>query len=260
MAFMKEKHKMFVNKTVCVKRSRKHLYIKTVALLLAAVLLCGMTGCSKNEEHISEPESSSSDSQNISVDSSPSDDISSVQSDSSAEFNFDEAVKNITLFGQKISLPCAWSDFGEDFSHDDQYVPAENDLCCNLLYKGEKVGCIFFGDCDIENADDAETKPVVCISIGHYDYGYPYDSKELDWLDRAGYYPGLLEFSFGELTMESTEENIKNFLGNPTSDSEGYNCHYLVYDYDNGYLFFTINDDARRKGRLLEMHIDVEVN
>lgn len=60
--------------------------------------------------------------------------------------------------------------------------------------------------------------------------------------------------------MESIEENIKNFLGDPSSNSDGYNCHYLVYDYDNGYLLFTINDEAKRDGQLLEMHVCVEVN
>ena len=52
-----------------VKRNRKHCYIKPFAMLLAAVLMCGVTGCSKNEG-VSDSESSSGDSQNISADNS----------------------------------------------------------------------------------------------------------------------------------------------------------------------------------------------
>ncbi len=224
---------------------------KAAALLLTGAMLYGLAGCDRSK-------ASDADSGSISSTLTVSD--SADLSDTQAEFNFDEAVKDITLFGHKISLPCMWSDFGEDFSHDDVFVPADDDLSCNLLYKGKKIGVIFFGNCDVEHSDEIETKPVVCISVGHYDYGYPYEAEELDWLDRAGYYSGLLEFSFGELTMESLEENIKNFLGDPSSNPDGYNYHYLIYDYDNGYLLFIINDDAKRNGRLLEMHVCVEVD
>lgn len=65
MAFVEETS---VNRAAYVKRSRKHRYIKPFALLLAAVLLCGLTGCSKNGT--SSPGSSLGDSQNISSDSS----------------------------------------------------------------------------------------------------------------------------------------------------------------------------------------------
>ncbi len=221
---------------------------KTILILTTLAMLCGLAGCDRSEASDADFGSTSSTST-----VSDSADLSGTQ----AEFNFDEAVKDITLFGHKISLPCMWSDFGDDFSHDDVFIPADDDLSCGLLYKGKIIGVIFFGNCDIEHSYELETKPVVCITVGHYDYGYPYEAEELDWLDRAGYYSGLLEFSFGELTMESPEENIKNFLGDPSSSSEGYNCHYLVYDYDNGYLLFTINDEAKRNGRLLETHVYV---
>ncbi len=223
---------------------------KAAALLLAGVMLCGLAGCDRSK-------ASDADSGSISSTLTVSD--SADLSDTQAEFNFDEAVKDINLFGHKISLPCMWSDFGEDFSHDDMFIPADDDLSCNLLYKGKKIGVIFFGNCDVEHSDEIETKPVVCISVGHYDYGYPYDEEELDWLDRAEYYTGLLEFGFSEFTMGSTEDVILKVLGTPNDRPDGFNCHYLVYDYDNGYLLFIINDDAKRNGRLLEMHVCVEV-
>ncbi len=230
---------------------KKRILKRAAAFLLAGAMLCGLAGCDRSETNDVDSDSISS---TLTV--SDSADLSGTQ----AEFNFDEAVKDITLFGHKISLPCMWSDFGDDFSHDDVFIPADDDLTCGLLYKGKIIGVIVFGNCDVEHSDELETKPVVCISVGHYNYGYPYEAEELDWLDRVDYYSGLLEFSFGELTMESLEENIKNFLGDPSSNSDGFNCHYLIYDYDNGYLLFTINDEAKRNGRLLEMHVCVEVN
>ncbi len=246
---------------------------KTVALLATAALLCSFTGCAGNEASNAIPdsvtsalqstpkaESKDSRSSEINSDNTGSSGAQNEQNGGQSEFDFDEAVKNITLFGHKISLPCMWSDFGEDFSYGSDFIPADNDLGCALLYKGKMVGMIFFGNCDAEHANEIEIKPVVCVSVGHYDYGYPYDEDELDWLDRAGYYPGLLELGFSEFTMGSTEDVILKVLGTPNERSEGFNCHYLTYDYDNGYLLFIINDDAKRNGRLLEMHICVEVN
>ncbi len=246
---------------------------KAVALLATAALLCSFTGCAGNEASNAIPdsvtsalqstpdaESKDSVSSQVNSDNTSSSDAQTEQNSGQSEFDFDEAVKNITLFGHKISLPCMWSDFGEDFSYGSNFIPADNDLGCPLLYNGKNVGMIFFGNCDAKYAHEIETKPVVCIVAGHYNYGYPYDSEELDWLDRAGYYSGLLELDFYKFTMKSTEDEILEVLGTPNDRSEGFNCHYLVYDYDSGYLLFTINDDAGRNGRLLEMHVCVEVN
>lgn len=242
-------------------------------MLAAVTLLCGFTGCAGNEVSNAVPDSATSalqstpgaeskDLQGSEANSgnTGSSEAQNEQNSGQSEFDFDEAVKNITLFGHKISLPCMWSDFDGDFSYGSNFVPADNDLGCPLLYNGKNVGVVFFGNCDAEHANEIETKPVVCVVVGHYDYGYPYDAEELDWLDRAGYYSGLLEFGFFKFTMESTEDEILKVLGAPNDRSEGFNCHYLVYDYDNGYLLFTINDDAKRNGRLLEMHVCVEVN
>lgn len=80
------------------------------------MLLCGIAGCNKNEEQVSELGSSSGDSQSFSVDNLTPDDTSSEQGNDSDEFDFDEAVKNITLFGHKISLPCTIADFGGLFA------------------------------------------------------------------------------------------------------------------------------------------------
>ena len=244
----------FVRKTSYVKRSRKHRYIKPFALLLAAVLLCGTAGCRKDEGQISELGSSSGDSQSFSVDNSTSDDTSSEQDNDSDEFDFDEAVKNITLFGHKISLPCAWSDFGEDFSYAELF-PVDNDLFCRLYYKGKQIGNVVFGDCN-EYSEDIESKQVVSVIGGHTNYDYPYENEfDINYLDKLGYYLGLVEFEVGGITMESSERHIKDVLGEPNEITEGINCHIIDYEYSNGYILFSINDDDGKEGKIIEFHV-----
>lgn len=235
---------------------------RAVALLATAILLCGFTGCDSKESN-STPIAESKDSQNSKA--NPSDtglsDAQNEQSGGQAEFNFDEAVKNITLFGHNISLPCRWSDLSNDFTHDTMYITSGNNLMCRLMYKGEKIGSIVFGGCDVEHSDEAESKPVVSIIIGFNDYGYPYEDYELPYLNGIGCHLGLLELNFGDLSMTSTEEDIRATLGEPNAIEKGaVNRHYLDYDFDNGYLYFCINDDASRKGRIIEFYIYVDSN
>lgn len=232
---------------------------RVVALLATAILLCGFTGCDSKEAN-STPVAESKDPQNSEANSGDTG-SSDGQNGAQSEFNFDEAVKNITLFGQQISLPCKWSDLSNDFTHDTMYITSGNNLMCRLMYKGEKIGSIVFGDCDIEHSDEAESKPVVSIIIGFNDYGYPYEDYELPYLKGIGCHLGLLELNFGGLSMTSTEEDIKAALGEPNTIEKGaVNRHYLDYDFDNGYLYFCINDDASRKGRIIEFYIYVNSN
>lgn len=280
-------------------RSRYGKKVKrAAALLITAAVLCGFTGCGKNETSSSAPLSSSSvpqsvpadksevsqsrenNSGNNSVTSTPqsvpdeeskdsqssevnSDNTSSSgtqsgQNNGQSEFNFDEAVKNITLFGHKISLPCAWSDFGEDFSHDDMYIPSGDDLLCNLQYKGEYIGCIIFSDCvDAEDTAEVESKPVIQLVMGFSNYGYPYTSNELKYFETIKNYTGPIEFNFGNLSMSSDEKDIIAELGEPGKiGGEVSGRHWLHYDYDNGYLDFYINDNER-VGRIMELYIGV---
>lgn len=97
MAFAKEKLET-VNKSPYVKHGRKHRHIKSVSLLLTAVLICEMTGCSKNEDRISVLGTSLYELQNISADNSTSDDTSCGQDDSPL------SIKKL-IFSYAIHLP-----------------------------------------------------------------------------------------------------------------------------------------------------------
>lgn len=220
------------------------------ALVLAATLLCGMTGCSKNEVRISEPESSSSDSQSFFMDNSTSDGTSSGQGDSSAEFNFDEAVKNITLFGHKISLPCTIADFGEDFSlnsepFDKPLSAGENRVLCNLIYKGLNIGGVTIADCTSD--DNYNDKVIDTLLLGFaVDYSdWPETFKESVFRD-TGWYQDLIEVDLGGITFELSEEQVKSMLGSPTAE-EPY--------FDNGkkltYTFF--QDDEKSQLKRIEI-------
>ena len=221
--------------------------------MTAAALLCWLAGCGKNEVESFVPDSVSSVSQSVpdaetsisqnsvvSADSTGSPDAQSAPTASEPAFDFDEAVKNIDLFGHKISLPCYWSDFNEDFSLGDIRIPSDNDLMCQLLYKGDKIGNIFFSDCD--NEDEIESCSIKGVTIGFSLYGYPYDPDyNLDFLETAGYYTGLLELNMGNISMSYSESDIIAKLGEPSTSSGDGSSHYLDYHYDNGHLNFYID-------------------
>lgn len=110
----------------------KQRFKTAAALPVMVAMLCGLAGCGKSETGSSAPLSSSSVPQSIPTDkstiSSDNTDSLGAQGGGQSDFDFDAAVKNITLFGQKISLPCYWSDFGEDFSHDEIYRSDDDEL------------------------------------------------------------------------------------------------------------------------------------
>lgn len=223
----------------------KQRFKMAAALPVMCAMLCGLAGCGKSEAGSSAPLSSSSVTQSIptnkSTISSDNTDSLGAQGGGQSDFDFDEAVKNITLFGQKISLPCYWSDFGEDFSHDEIYRSDDDELSCQLMYKGKIIGNIFFGDCaDTEDISEAESHPIVCIVIGFTSYGYPYDEYYLDFFERLGYYTGQIEFALGDISMSSTENDIIAELGEPSAITEGGSKHYLDYNYDSGYFHFVV--------------------
>lgn len=233
--------------------------------MVTVTMLCGFAGCGKKETSSSVPLSSSSVMQSIPTDTSTiiSDNIGSsgaqsVQNNGQSDFDFDEAVKNMTLFGQKISLPCYWSDFGEVFSHDEMYISSDDDLMCTLRYKGKIIGDVFFGNCaETEDTSEAESHPIVCIVIGFTDYSYFYDEYDLNLFESLGYYTGQLEFVLGDVMMSSTEDDIIAVLGEPSKITEGGSrWRYLDYKYDNGYFHFVFDVNKEPCG-IMELYIKV---
>lgn len=241
---------------------KRRLKSKTAALFAAAILLCGLTGCDGGETSSAVHNSSASAAQStaaesskeiqsaaVSSDNAGSSDAQSEQSVVKTEFDFDKAVKNISLFGHKISLPCRWSDFGEDFSHDEMYFESDDGMMCSLRYKGKQIGTILFGNCaGEENTDKIEQNPVMLIVIGFTNYGYPYNSSDLKYLESTGYYTGLLELDLGGVSMSSAEKDITAKFGEPSKASEGGNLRFLDYKYDNGYFHIVIDNNNKQKG------------
>lgn len=251
---------------------KRRLKSKTAALFAAAILLCGLTGCDGGETSSAVHNSSASAAQStaaesskeiqsaaVSSDNAGSSDAQSEQSVVKTEFDFDKAVKNISLFGHKISLPCRWSDFGEDFSHDETYYPSGNDVMCGLLYKGKKIGDVFFANCSGKDGTaEIEKKPIICIIFGFTNYGPPYADNRQKYLENLGYYTDLLELSVGNISMSSVKNDIIKELGEPSligGNTSG--NHRLTYNYENGYLAFYISGDANYKGGINELYVCV---
>lgn len=248
---------------------------KVMTAALTFALLCGFTGCAKEETGSSAPQSTAARSSSsvkqsvpnnnsevpqssaVSSDNTVSSDTQSEQSAVKTEFDFDEAVKNISLFGHKISLPCYWSDFDEDFSHDDMYFESDDGLMCSLRYKGKKIGSILFGNCvGEENTDKIEHNPVMLIIIGFTNYGYPYNSSDSKYFESTGYYTELLELNLDGVSMSSTEKDITAKFGEPSKITEGGGLRFLDYKYDNGYFHFVIDKNKMTNGSM-ELYIYV---
>ncbi|MCH5206546.1 MAG: hypothetical protein J1F09_06295 [Oscillospiraceae bacterium] len=223
---------------------------KIFAFVLALSMLCAMTGCDKNEGGISNPDSSNnSESSTSSVEdslSSPSaPDPSSEESTGStsepatgqAEFDFDEAVKNITLFGNKISLPCTIADFGEDFSLDEDVqrpIGDTGNMLSNLLYQGFKIGTVIIKDC--REGERFDNKEIVEIDLGFGSYIYPYTEAEKLAFERMGNYTGKIEHNFAGLSFDSTEKEAETVLGKPASSFDWSDGYELTYEFDNGHI------------------------
>lgn len=226
---------------------------KIIALLAGAVLLCGITGCENTKGNVSAPESSTNsdtssveESSTAEPDSSTenSTDNSSEPSDSKVEFNFDEAVKNFTLFGNKIFIPCTISDFGNDFSlNEELYVPIfdeKEEMLCDLLYQGKKIGTVVMADC--REGDDFNDKEIVVINLGFVWRGtYPYTEAEILSLERMNCYTGKIEHDFAGLSYDSTEEDIKSALGEPNTIYDFEDNYQWIWEYNCGYIWVVFN-------------------
>lgn len=188
-----------------VKRGRKFRYIKPFAMLLAAVLLCGMAGCSKNGT--SAPESS--------ADSAIGGEVSTVSGESSEVSGDSDSAKikpEITLDGQLITLPCNVKDV-DGITIDREYsfvvVPASENVdeysTAYFYYNNVRAGQVLLdGNCsDMSDLGDA-----TLIGIRLNDDRIP--------------------MSYMGLTYNSNRDNIISVLGNPGRSGD------IAMNYDLG--------------------------
>ena len=184
---------------------------KAVSVLLAAAMTCTAAGCAKSDDT---PDTSQETSES--------------SSDISAEFDFDEAVKNITVFGNKISLPCTIRDFGEDFSlNEEGYVAVFDDIAtCGILYKGKTIGCVSM--IDYTDGDDLKDKQIGAVSFGFIEtFSGASEAFIEEFYESHNMYYGLIEVDFGGFSFESTEAEVASVFGEPKDVGKK-----SVYEFD----------------------------
>lgn len=226
---------------------------KTVALLATAALLCSFTGCTGNEASNSIPdsvtsalqstpdaESKDSLSSEVNSDNTSSSEAQNEHSSGQSEFDFDEAVKSIMLFGSKISLPCTIADFGNDFTlNNDNIILSghrEKSVCVGLCYRGKEIGSVHLENCDVdEKLDD---KKIYLLTLGFpSDYGYPNDEIRDMTFERDNHYSGIIEFELEGISFLTSKKDITERLGTPHHNYEGTNFEGKVNLLDMTYTF-----------------------
>lgn len=146
-------------------------------------------------------------------------------------FDFDEAVKNITLFGSKISLPCTIEDFGEDYSLLETNLTTFGDISsCSILYQGKSIGTVSL--IGYKNDGNLNDKKIVSLSLGFIakDVGASDSLKEALYESR-GWYNGLIEVDFAGLSFESTKVEVESLFGKP-DNSDDDSADYKFYSND----------------------------
>lgn len=217
---------------------------RAVALLATAILLCGFTGCAGNEAGsansdsatsalLSTPGVESKDSQDSETnsDNTSSSDSQNEPCSSQSDFDFDEAVKNITLFGSKISLPCTIEDFGEDYSLLETNLTTFGDISsCSILYQGKSIGTVSL--IGYKNDGNLNDKKIVSLSLGFIakDVGAS-DTLKNSLYESRGWYNGLIEVDFAGLSFESTKVEVESLFGKP-DNSDDDSADYKFYSND----------------------------
>lgn len=232
-----------------MKQKRGRRYAKPVSVLLAAALLCGLAGCGKNEADISAAESFSDDLRDSSglPQGSEADESLIGQSGCRSEFNFDEAVKNFTLFERNISLPCTIGEFGEVFSADKEILVLNSgEASSNLLYQEEIIGTVTLSDCKANDLPD--DKQIASLSLGFpADYGYKSEEERDRKHELYGEFSGLIRLDFAGISFKTTPNGLLDKLGAPSENTEeiydGIRMRRMSYSFSGGNLYFSFADD-----------------
>lgn len=142
---------------------------------------------------------------------------------SELDFDFNSAIQNIELFGNVISLPCTFDEFGPDFElYEDISIPFSDTskLTVMIKYKGKFVGSVVLDDCRLEDENKIQ-KQVVCLTLGD---SMDNISKNSNW------YNDIIQLEFSGISFSSTETEVKEKLGTPTFRVGEYFDDRLAYD------------------------------
>lgn len=183
---------------------------KPISALLAAVMLCGLTGCANEEGSVRTGDE---------IDTSRSSEESDAQSqtESEADFDLDDAVKSITVFGREVSLPCTIGDFGEDFSLKEENMATVGGFTsCGLLYQGKTIGTATF-----EDTDDLDSAQISGLIMGFIatDHGVTDELRELLY-EKRGRYSDPIEAEIAGLSFDSDISDAEKLFGAPENTED----------------------------------------
>lgn len=219
--------RFFKSKYPVIRRRTKVSWLgKAISVLLAIAMTCIVAGCDKKD---SLPVDDSSNTlQGVSENES---NTSLEQSSNPTEFDFDDALKNITLFGSKISLPCTITDFGEDFSLSEGYVAVFDDIAsCGILYQGKNIGEVSMTG--YKDGDNLNDKQIISMSLGFIEtYDGISDSLKEELYESRGLYYGLIEVDFAGFSFESTEDEVESVFGEAYKRDDN-SARYKFYSDD----------------------------
>ena len=168
---------------------------RTVAFMLSATLLCGMSGCSQNEEFVSDDKSSLTD---ISADKNET------------GFDIEKVRKNIVIKGQKIEIPMKLKDLPKGWSYklydeNDVYL-RENQFLATMFYNDEEMYIA-----TLENYYESKPQESIIYNLTIYDS----------------------DCSIGGLTPQlSTKQDVVDRYGEPLADVS--RDDYYSYGIVNG--------------------------
>ena len=224
MTSMKEKIETIVNNAANRKPVRKYRYIKPFAVLLAAVLLCGMSGCSKNEGEISKQESSSGDSQNISSDNSI-EDFEPVPVPEGG-WKVESLAKTIRINGEPLPKPLTGENLGDGYK----------------LEQYNSYNFIFINN-----------TPVVLVRFKDGTLN-PDNSKEIDMLSSSDDYSidgnrADCGVSVNGIHVGSVYSEAQSALGKPTVERDL--TDFIVWDF-----YIGNDEDDNNDNRFLSLNFD----
>ena len=206
---------------------------RVVALLATVTLLCGFTGCNKNETDNSVPLSYLSIPQSVSTDKSEVSQSSEFNSDVSSEENTSLIKPEIVMDGNLITLPCKVEEIDSitiDMEYSFAVVSSTENIdeysTAYFYYNGKRGGLIRLdGDCS-EKADLGK-ETVVGIDL----------------------YDNIPVYCFG-LTFQSKREDIIDMLGNPDNAGDT-----LLGYYIDGNPADHIDFDLDSNGKMIAVRI-----
>lgn len=213
---------------------------KLFAATAAAVIL--LTGCASGGEpsstvfSIEQPESvPQSETSMINSDDPANSGASSSSESGSSQEELENAFKNIWLFGKKLSLPCRFEEFGEDYSVTDEHAyQMKDDLIVFLSYKGEVIGEVVLENCTAEDPNKA-AKKVVQLALGN-----AADNP----VSTEGWYNEEIFFDVLGVTMKSHLDDVEELLGKPSViRKKGDKIRYVYNVSDTKFIEFTFIDE-----------------